>query len=401
MLRDYQRSATVAMINDLQNNNHSLLCLPTAAGKSWIISAFVAYTKIPTLILCPSKEILEQDMDKLSRLVPKDDIGVFSASLGRKDIKMFTFATIGSIFRKPQMFREFKVVIVDECQNVRSDKDDSMYMKLFRANNYSKIFGITATPFLNVSEMEFLGVEDGQRVFQTSSKLQVMCRMDDGFWKDIIYSVTPKEIEALGFTVPVKYLSCALIPDDQLRLKRDGSDFDENYFAYKTRNQESVIVDNITYCSENYRSVLVFCSTIAQANVLSSLVDGSVVVTSKTHPKERAQTISDFKSGRIKVVFNVSCLTVGFDHPSLDCLVMLRPTKSLGLWQQFVGRGVRISPETNKTKCDVIDFAGNHKRLGDASDIRIEKTPQGWDVVSGGMKWHDKEVSSFVVKSSS
>lgn len=398
MLRDYQRTAVVSMINDLNVSGNSILCLPTAAGKSWIIAAFVKYTKLPTLILCPSKELLEQDRDKLLQIVDKAEIGTYSASLNEKNIRQYTFATIGSCFRKPELFSHFKCVIVDECQNVRSDKDDSMYMKLFRRSKIPKIYGITATPFLNVSDMEFLGVEDGQRVFQTSSRLQVMCRMDDKFWKDIIYSITPKEIESFGFTVPVKYLSCALLPDDQLKLKRDNSDFDENYFAYKTRNQESVIVDNINYCSQNYHSVLVFCSNIIQANTLSSSIDGSAVVTSKTPSKERSKIISDFKLGKTKVVFNVSCLTVGFDHNSLDCLVVIRPTMSLGLWQQMVGRGVRISPETNKTRCDVIDFAGNHKRMGDASDIHMDKTLEGWDVISNGQRWHDKEVSSFVLK---
>ena len=398
MLRDYQRTAVVSMINDLNVSGNSILCLPTAAGKSWIIAAFVKYTKLPALILCPSKELLEQDRDKLSQIVDKSEIGTYSASLNEKNIRQYTFATIGSIYKKPEFFSHFRYVIVDECQNVRPDKDNSMYMKLFRRTKIKKVFGVTATPFLNVSDMEFLGMKDGQRVFQTSSKLQVMCRMDDGFWKDIIYSVTPKEIESLGFTVPVKYLSCALLPDDQLKLKRDNSDFDENYFAYKTRNQESIIIDNVNYCAQNYHSVLVFCSNIIQANTLSSSIEGSAVVTSKTPSKERSKIISDFKLGKTKVVFNVSCLTVGFDHNSLDCLVVIRPTMSLGLWQQMVGRGVRISPETNKTRCDVIDFAGNHKRLGDASDIRVEKRNSVFDVYSGEKAWHGKQVSSFLFK---
>lgn len=398
MLRDYQRTATVAMINDLNIPGNSILCLPTASGKSHIIAAFVKYIKKPILILAPSKELLEQDREKLLRLVDKSDVGTYSASAGEKTIRLYTFATIGSIFRKPELFSHFSCVIVDECQNVRSDKPDSMYMKLFRRAGLTKIYGISATPFLNVSELQFLGMENGQIVFESSSTLQLMTRMDDGFWDRIIYNITPKEIEALGYTVPVKYMGSPLLPEEQLKLKKDGSDFDEDYFAYKTKIHTQTLVDNIRYCQDNYHSTLVFCSNIIQATTLSAEVDGSAVVTSKTPKKEREAAVEGFKSGRIKVVFNVSCLTVGFDHPSLDCLIIIRPTKSLGLWQQFIGRGVRISPETNKTRCDVIDFAGNYQRLGDASDIHLEEQDGVWDIISKGQKWHGRQIASITLR---
>lgn len=388
MLRDYQRDAVVKVINDFNVPGNSIACLPTAAGKSWVIAATAKYFNLPVLILCKTGELLAQNKDKLSKVTDMVDIGTYSASANEKTIKLFTFATIGSVYKKPELFSHFRYAFVDECQDVRSDNDDSMYMQLFDRARIPKIYGISATPFLNVSETEYLGFADGKKLFETTTTLQLMNRMEDGFWKRIIYNITPKEIEELGFTVPVKYMDYPLLADNEMRLKSNQSDFDENHFAIKTRNKEQIIIDNLEHCKENYHSILVFCSTVIQAKSLSSMVENSAVVDSKTPKKERDQIISDFKTGKVKVVFNVKCLTVGFDHPSLDCLIMLRPTKSLGLWQQFVGRGVRISPETGKTKCDVIDFAGNHRRMGDASNIHLVENNGIWNVSSGDKLWH-------------
>ena len=124
------------------------------------------------LILCPNKEILEQNYGKL-KMYGIFDIGIYSASMGSKTIDKFTYATIGSIYKKPELFKDFKHIIIDECHFVNMKKSGTMYHKFFKAisenfrnkeknenlnsylneslkfqkNSQLKIMGLTATPF--------------------------------------------------------------------------------------------------------------------------------------------------------------------------------------------------------------------------------------------------------------
>lgn len=398
-LRPYQTDAVFAMLEDLDKPGNSVLCLGTAAGKSHIIADYVRAIRQPALILCPNREILEQNKEKLSNLVDKKDIGVFSASMNEKTIKLYTLATIGSIFRKPELFQQFGTVIVDECQAVRPDKYGSMYLKLFRKTSPQKVFGLTASPYINVSQVKFVGMENGMKVCEASTILQLITRMASGFWNRIIFNYDSKMLRENGYTVPVIYNDYHLIGPDNLRLNSAGTEYDQDAFVRQTVGQHNKVVQICERARDKYVSTLVFCANVAQAEMLSRLVEGSAVVTAKTHPKERGETIDKFKSGEIKILFNVSCLTTGFDSPRTDCLIVLRPTKSLGLYQQFIGRGVRVSPETGKKWCKVIDLSGTHFRLGDAEAIRLIQENGVWDITSqSGKRWHNSVIGSYRIK---
>jgi DNA repair protein RadD len=104
-------------------------------------------------------------------------------------------------------------------------------------------------------------------------------------------------------------------------------------------------------------------------------------VTSEHTAKERDQLIADFRSGKIKHMCNVGVLTIGFDFPELDSITLARPTISLGLMYQMIGRGTRPSPE--KTSCQVIDITENVKKLGRIETIKLEKEEGGFrDIVT-------------------
>jgi len=122
------------------------------------------------------------------------------------------------------------------------------------------------------------------------------------------------------------------------------------------------------------RSWLVFCAGVEHAqNVQLALRARGVetgCVTGKTPTVERDQIISDYKAGRIRAITNCDVLTTGFDAPATDLLVFLRPTHSPGLYVQMMGRGMRISPETEKESCLVLDFAGNVVRHGPVDQVR-------------------------------
>lgn len=119
------------------------------------------------------------------------------------------------------------------------------------------------------------------------------------------------------------------------------------------------------------KSVLIFCATIAHAQhvraTLQELGCACDEIFGDTKSDSRAISIAKFKTGETKFLVNVSVLTTGFDAPNVDCVVLMRPTLSIGLYYQMVGRGFRLSE--GKKNCLVLDFAGNVYRHGPIDDL--------------------------------
>ena len=111
-----------------------------------------------------------------------------------------------------------------------------------------------------------------------------------------------------------------------------------------------------------------------------------------TPVKERAQILSNFKSGNIKVVANVGVLTTGFDHPELDTIVMARPTMSLALWYQIVGRAIRPHPQ--KKESWIADLCGNIQRFGRVEDLHLYENRPGEYIIQGYAKGMWKQLTN-------
>lgn len=144
-LRPYQSETVRKMLWDLGNEGNSVICIGQGGGKSLIIAEFVRQLNKPVLILVPSKELLEQDLDELSALV--DDVGVFSASMNSKIVRKITIGTIQSVYKSPEQFAHYGVVLVDEADEISPKNIDGMYTTFFKAIGLPKVFGLTATPF--------------------------------------------------------------------------------------------------------------------------------------------------------------------------------------------------------------------------------------------------------------
>ncbi len=138
-LRDYQQAAADAA----QTKKNGLLVLPTGSGKSLVIAAIARASPGRTIVLQPTKEILEQNHGKMVAF-GETDLGIYSASCRRKDLGRITFATIGSVVRKPELFSDFSRVIVDECHLVNSK--GGMYESFIKSLGLP-VTGLTATPY--------------------------------------------------------------------------------------------------------------------------------------------------------------------------------------------------------------------------------------------------------------
>ena len=141
------------------------------------------------------------------------------------------------------------------------------------------------------------------------------------------------------------------------------------------------VVNRLFHPEVNRRNALVFTRFVKEAQLLAQSVPGTAVVTADTPAKERDRIIGGFRAGRIRCVANVGILTTGFDYPELEAVVMARPTRSLALWYQVVGRGIRPHPEKRDTM--VIDLGGNLSQFGRVEDLELSDEG-GWHIRSHG-----------------
>ena len=344
------------------------------SGKSLVIADIASRLDGHTLVFQPSKEILEQNFKKLCSY-GIFDCSIYSASFNSKVISRITFATIGSVKSHPELFSHFKNVIIDECHTV--NPKEGMY-KEFLSNLNSKVLGLTATPYRLSSSRNF------------GSILKFITRTRPAIFKEVIYQVQISTLLDQGFLAKLNYYPMNPLGwnEDNLKLNTTGADYTD-----KSVVQEYERIDFYGYLVHivqrlmnpkkggKRKGILVFTRFLKEAERLTWSIPGCVIVSGETPKKERERILEAFKSGEIPVVANVGVLTTGFDYPELDTIVMARPTMSLALWYQIVGRAIR--PHSNKDAGWVVDLCGNIKRFGEVSDLRLKDEGNGkWTVLS-------------------
>lgn len=400
-LRDYQQEATDIAIDHLRGfGKPFIIQAATGAGKSLIIAAICRTLDEPVLILQPTKEILEQNYKKLVSYDPLIDATIYSASAGQKKIGKYTFATIGSIKNIPEQFAHFKYVLIDECHGVNPKNLNGMLTRFLKAIDCKNVCGLTATPYRVDTLWKRLPWGD----LESTASLKMVTRISKTpFFKKIAYKIETAELIERGYLVPIKYF---IEESDwsHLTVNSTGADFkDDEKLAKYNRSKVGRIGAAIQYSQKNNARTLVFCSSIAQANQVQEDMRAlgviCSVVTGKTPMKEREKLIEEFQSGKVKHMLNVGVFTTGFDVPSLDCIVMARPTMSLALWYQIVGRGVRLDANNPKKVLQVYDLVGVTKRLGRVESIRVIKPFKGYrdEVWSERGRMDNVELYSFIV----
>jgi len=371
VLRDYQREAARLAIEFFTGKSkcNAIEVLPTGSGKSLVIANIAREIDAPILIFQPSKEILEQNIDKF--LSYGDKATVYSASIGQKKLSPVTFATIGSVVRKAGILKGFKHIIVDECHLVNAK--GGMYRDLFNMLGNVKILGLTATPYRLTT--------DGWG----GSILKFLTRTRPRVFKDLIYHVQNKELFDRGYLARLVYHSTNGFDKKQLQLNSTGADYtDKSVEKYFDKiGFQSRLADIVMKSKERRKNTLVFTRFIKESEYLVNHVPDSAIVTSKTKKRERELIIDGFKSGDIKVVCNVGVLTTGFDYPELETIILARPTMSLALYYQMIGRGIR--PHVDKDHTLVVDMCGNIDMFGHVENLKINDGENGkWFISSNG-----------------
>jgi DNA repair protein RadD len=373
-LRKYQRAGTDKCLEYLGSSYDKGVCasFATAAGKSLVIAQTALEWGEPAICLQPSKELLEQNLQKAKDL-GIENLGVYSASLGMKELSgNLTYATLGSVKGEAKALKKMGVstLYIDECHYKFSEKSGGEFKEFLKILQPKKIIGFTATPFKLQQSM--LG-----------SKLTMLNKLKGKFIHDIIHVTQNHEMVSGSWWTPIEY-EVHEFDESGLILNTTGSEFTEDSVKAALHAQG---VNNNTYLRikklrrDGVKSILVFVESVEVAEKMASHVENSAALSAKTSSKERTRIVKEFKSGELNVLINVGILTTGFDYPDLECVILSKPTNSLALYGQIVGRGVRRG---NKEKFLFIDFCGNYGRFGPVEEHEILNFPgYGWGLFSG------------------
>jgi DNA repair protein RadD len=271
-----------------------------------------------------------------------------------------TFASVQSIARNlDQLHSYYSLIIIDECHRVNQHQDtqyQQVINQLRKRNAELKILGLTATPYR--LGMGWIYYQHYHGFIRGSSESP---------FKRCIYELPLRYMIQNGHLTPPNEIDPAINNYDFSSLITNTfggySENDMNKLLSKQNRATKSIINHIIENSENRLGVMIFAATVMHAKeIIGYLPENNTrLIIGDTKNSVRDEIIKDFKKKKIKYLVNVSVLTTGFDAPHVDLIAILRPTESVSLYQQIVGRGLRLSE--GKKDCIILDYAGNDFNL--------------------------------------
>lgn len=354
-LRPYQQEAVLATLQHFRKDKSpAVIVLPTGAGKSLVIAELARLAKGRVLVLAHVRELVDQNHAKYQSFGL--EAGIYSAGLNRKQSSQKTiFGSIQSIARAPdEFFQGFSLLVIDECHRVSMEGETQYFQvisKLQKLNPDLCVLGLTATPY-RLGFGWIYEVNLPRKTRQTES---------DRFFKKCIFDLSIRFMIKSNYLTPPIPIHSPVTSYDFSSLELKNGHFILSQIEELLKNQKRItplIVRNIIEMSEDRRGVMIFTSSVHHAKeILRHLpAESSALVLGDTDERERDQIIGKFKNKDLKYLVNVSVLTTGFDAPHVDVIAIMRPTESASLYQQIVGRGLRLSP--GKTDCLILDYTG-------------------------------------------
>ncbi len=368
-LRPYQHEAVAAVYQHLrERDDNPCVVIPTGGGKTPVMATICRDAVVTwggrVLIVAHVKELLEQSADKLRVVCPEVKFGIYSAGLKRRDTQApVIVAGIQSIYKRACELGPIDLILVDEAHMIPPE-GEGMYQQFLAeakvVNPTLRVIGLTATPY--------------------RLKSGLICTPDH-FLNQVCYEVGVRELIVQGFLSPL-VTKAGITRVDTSAVHVRGGEFVAAEVEDLMDQDELVeaACQEIVAATHDRRAVLIFATGIKHGRHVQDVlrrkhgVDCGFV-SGETPTDERDATLKAFRDGAMQYLCNVNVLTTGFDAPNIDCVVMLRPTMSPGLYYQMTGRGFRLFP--GKANCLVLDFGGNVLRHGPVDAIRIQERPGG------------------------
>lgn len=367
--RDYQEAAHQAVVDWWKKSIEPCIVeAATGSGKSVVVSMLAnSLNKLSggkrVLCLAPSKELTEQNIERYRAF--GFECSAYSASIGKSLRHQVIFATEGTFKNvAKRMGHEFAGVIIDEAHRItntlRKIIDD-----MREGNPNLRVCGLSATPYR--LDMGFCFAKDinGDPISEIKAK--------DPYFTQLVYCIGARALIERGYLTPPRVgdINVERYDTSGLEIARNGqftqSSLDRAFTGWGRKT--SSIVADVVHQSQGRRGVMFFCATNKHAQeVMASLPpELSALVTGETPMKERESIIRRYKAQKIKYLCNVSVLTTGFDAPHTDVIAILRRTESISLFQQIMGRGLRLYE--GKDDALILDYAGNIEALCKDGDL--------------------------------
>lgn len=335
-LRPYQLAAIVQIRQAFKSHRRVLFVCPTGGGKTMIFCEIARRSTKRVLILAHRKELVEQASERIG--VPH---GVIMSGMTPNYDERIQIASVMTYASRMHKFTP-EFIIVDECHHTVAGS----WEKITRTFPNAFILGVTATP----------------------------CRLDGkglgAAFDTLVNSSTIQQLIDLKYLVkPVTYAS----ENDFSKIKTTAGDYDKKELM-ATFGKATITGDAIKTWRKYAEDLptVVFCISINHAAQVAGMFNllghPAEVVTGQLEKSERAARLHRLKTGETKVITSVDIISEGTDIPKVGCIILLRPTKSLALYLQQCGRGLRVVD--GKKNCIILDHAGNCFKHGLVTDSR-------------------------------
>ena len=364
VLRPYQEQAIDECWEALKASNKPVLLMASVgAGKSLMLARMLLGMELAgkrVLCLVNNAELVRGNAQAL--VDEGGTASIYCAALGEKDCSApVVFGTPQSVLNGLKNEADiskiqFNLIAVDEAHAININNHKSTFMRVLRHYRQTyeqmRVLGATGTPFRYKGEA-------------ITGK--------DCFFKTQVGNITTEALIDSGYLVkPIFKVDKELVIDfSQVKLKTNGQ-FDQKQLAgviEKSTRLTELICKQVIHIMEaqQRRGAFFFATTKKHAYEIYSHLppEQSAIILGETTQEERTNILNGARNGEIKFLVNIAIIAVGIDIPSFDTIAYLRPTESLVLLVQTMGRALRLSPATNKTTALVLDFAGNIERHQD------------------------------------
>ena len=341
-LRPYQKEAKEAIFEQWDSGvSKTLLVLPTGCGKT-VVFAKVTEECVRqgdrVLILAHRGELLEQAADKLMKTTGLGCALEKAESSCQGSWFRVVVGSVQTLMREKRLNSfdpfYFNTIIIDEAHHCISDS----YQRVLQHFPHAHVLGVTATP--DRGDMRNLGA----------------------YFESLAYEYTlPKAIKE-GYLSPIKALTIPL-KIDMSSVSVQAGDFKASEIGTALDPYLQGIAEEMQkYCMD--KKTVVFLPLVKTSQKFRDLLNqyGFRAAEVNGDSQDRAEILKDFDAGKYNVLCNSMLLTEGWDCPSVNCIVVLRPTKVRSLYCQMVGRGTRLSPETGKDHLLLLDFLWHTER---------------------------------------
>lgn len=367
-MRDYQQECIDIITNHFKKHDKQFIQLPTGAGKTWIFCEYLSKNSDKSLIICPSKELKEQIIQTCKIF------NINSVSDNLKDDKKNHVITSSCLSYENSLNRIYKKnydhIVIDECHHSQSKSYKNFLSKI----PYKfKLLGCTATP----ERM------DGKSLIEIFNELTYIKTI-----YELIYNGYLADIK--GYRIKTNQNISKRAGDFRLLELKKLDNNSRNSIIYKTYIENCKDKKTIIFCLSIEHSIKI-AEYLKSKGILADFIHG------KMNKKIRQSIIKKYKNNDITVLTNCQLLTEGFDEPSIECIIIARPTASKALYCQMIGRGLRKTE--SKKICYLYELTDNNFKIctfnvlcGKESEFQREYYP--------GIKFTDlyKQLESIDIK---